>query len=254
MKSIWRFRNILGVACLGAACTASTWANTVPISNTGLTSVGGLQASGGVDGNYTLVAYPVADGTNTSIVAADGAVVYPHGSFPLVSGPWVADTSTAQWITQEDFSQGIFGGIYIYQTTFTLSSPGAVTLTGAWATDNNGVGIFINQSPVSIIAATTFTTVSGHTEANINNPGTCFGCFGALTPFTVSGKGVAGLNTVDFEVFNGLDSEFGNNNPSGLIVDNLSLSATPEPAFYGVLAIGVAGLFAAVRRRGSFGK
>lgn len=229
-------RKLCGVAFLGVACTAATYADLVPISNTGFTVLGTLQTSGGIDGNYTLVAFPTSDGN--TFAGTGTASVYPANTYPLVSGPWVSNTATAQWITETGGNQGQYGGTYIYQTTFDLTSPGTVTLAGEWATDNTGVGIFINQSVASILNNT----------APIQGPPTCFGCFGSLSPLSVTGAGIVGVNTVDFEVFNGLDSQYGPN-PSGLIVDDLSLSETPEPGFYGILGLAIASLFIAVRRR-----
>jgi hypothetical protein len=157
--------------------------------------------------------------------------VVPEGVFPFPY--WWADNtsplSNSKWIganlPPSDVSGGLYSqpqGYYDYQTTFTTSSfPGTKTLTGIWASDNEGIAIFLNGDA---------TNQGGNLPSgSMNFSGPPF------SPFTISGLAANTTYTLGFVVLNDFGQVTGN--PSGFRAE-----FTPEPGFYGVLSLGLAGL------------
>jgi hypothetical protein len=186
------------------------------VCNTGqLVGCTGTVADGLVDPNYVVTQAPLPT------LAGAATVVIPDG-FPL-PGSWIANGADSKWIgpTPNDADSNGAIGNYTYRTTFLLTdlNPATASITGSWATDNNGVDILING------------VSTGQT--------TCFACFGVLTPFSINSGFVIGLNTLDFVLTNG-------GGPTGLRVDDISGTANPlgtsvpEPTSLLLLAIGLA--------------
>jgi hypothetical protein len=224
------------------ACAAflpgAAWAN---ISNTGA----GLGALA-IDPNWVVIQAPVPI-PNTG---APAYVVDPL-YFPLQTGNWWPDTSPlalgssndSKWISADFWTDpnapsgvrqggnpvanaptGVYSqpeGTYEYQMTFT----GATTLEGLWGTDNPGVGVFLDGVQVAQTSG-----LPGDT--GFTGP--------TFTPFTVTAT-TGGTHTLGFMVKNDLQ-DIGN--PTGIRVE-----FTPEPGFYGLLALGLSGLGVFVRRR-----
>ncbi len=207
---------------LGAAVlTASLSSAIVPIST--LKSTGDSVAAGAQDTNYTIVSGPLT-----------GAVDVAHPGFFALNGAWVANTATAKWIAPASIvptNPGAIGtapaGDYVYKTTFDLSGLIASTanITGKWASDNTGLGIYLNGN-----------LVSGTGGGTGNH-------FGAFRNFSVTSGFIDGLNTLEFHVRN---ASGGSGNPTGLIVD-MSGTAQPVPEPATIAALG-AGLLAFRRR------
>ncbi len=118
-------------------------------------------------------------------------------------------------------------GDYEYQTVFNLTGldPSTAVLTGQWATDDPGVNIYINSQP-------TGNTIDD-TPSYISNPTPPY-TYSQWTRFTISSGFVAGVNTLDFVVYNIPNS---GPNPAGLRVE-ISGSADPVPEPASLMLIG----------------
>ena len=132
-------------------------------------------------------------------VNADGAplqgIVHDSTVFPIVAGPWVANSALSKWISPRFDSSGAAGfngdggagaGNYIYRTTFDLTGfdLSTVRITGTWATDNEGLALRVNG------AATGLTNTAQ---------------FPSFTPFSITSANAAlvnGVNTLEFVVQN----------------------------------------------------
>ena len=151
--------------------------------------------NGGLDASRN----PLADGLNDPhyfiVTNADGApisaIVENSTAFPIVAGPWLANTASSKWIGPRLDSAGSAGlvsnnGVYTYRTTFDLTDhdPSTVFIQGRWSTDNLGVGIRVNG-----------------VELGVNNTAQ----FVAWTTFSIGTNQVTfnpGINTIDFDVQN----------------------------------------------------
>ncbi len=163
------------------------------VFSTGVGTAGTVIEDGAEDPHYLFSANP-NDPTVTVPVAHDSLI------FPIVAGPWVANSETSKWISPLLDSVAALAGDYAYTTTFDLSGfdPASAVVLGTWATDNEGTGIHLNGQATGII-----NTVQ----------------FPALTPFTITTGFNPGLNTLEFRV---------NNSAAGytaLRVDNLRVGA-----------------------------
>jgi len=160
-----------------------------------------------IDPHYSLIVNPDS--------ASPDAIVEDSTMFPIVTGPWVANTATSKWIGPRFNTGGAQGldtgnGTYVYRTTFDLTGLDLATIviTGGWATDNGGLNIRVNGVNVGLTSPD----------------------FLALYPFTINTANatfVNGINTLDFVVQNA-DPDAGY---TGLRVTNLrgtaSLPSTP---------------------------
>jgi hypothetical protein len=131
-----------------------------------------------VDPHYQLIVNP--DVASTDAIVEDSTV------FPIVAGPWVANTATSKWIGPELNTSAGAVGLYTYRTIINLTNrdPKSVVILGQWATDNAGRDILVN----------------GVSTGNAQSPG-----FDSYTPFAIYGTNttfVAGTNAVDFIVEN----------------------------------------------------
>jgi hypothetical protein len=139
------------------------------------------------------------------------------GGFPVApAGPYFGDDAISTWIGPNDdaFLDGP-GGLYDYQTTFSLAgySPGTASITGGWSSDNDGVRILLNG-------------------VDTGNPPTSFTQFNAgFAPFNITTGFVPGLNTLDFIVDNG-------GGPTALRVEMSGAATVPEPTACLLLAVG----------------
>jgi hypothetical protein len=207
---------------IGAAVASATLSHAiVPIST--LKSTGDSVTGGQQDTNYTIVSGPIT-----------GDVDVAHPGFFALNGAWVSNTATAKWIAPASTvptTPGAIGtapaGDYVYKTTFDLSGLIASTanITGKWASDNTGLGIYLNGN-----------LVSGTGGGTGNH-------FGAFRNFAISSGFVDGVNTLEFHVRNASGAS---GNPTGLIVD-MSGTAQPVPEPATLAALG-AGLLAFRRR------
>ncbi len=177
------------------------------VFSTGVDPTGAVLADGAVDPHYTLV-------VNATDPNSQEAFVHDSTIFPIVAGPWVANTDRSKWIAPLVNSSTAAGGDYAYRTSFDLTGydPATAVLLGAWATDNTGTDIKLNGVSTGLMNTAQF---------------------GALTPFTLRTGFVAGVNTLEFHL-NNADAAGGY---TGLRVDNLRVGALPFQAAPPALAV-----------------
>jgi len=200
------------VLCFLACAYSADGAVISTLFNTGVGSTGSPLANATIgDPHYSLVSVP---GGTTSI-----RVVTSANGFPV--GPWIGDDSVSAWIGPNNDSQADGPiGHYDYRTTFDLTgfAPSTASITGLWATDNEGINILIN----GVSTGNTIGAAQGFTS---------------FTPFSITGGFVSGINTLDFIVNNDAG-------PTGLRVEmqGMALTVVPEPATATLLLISAVGL------------
>jgi len=203
--------------------------------------------SGLVDG---APAPPPGGGLPTGLTTYFDPVVV-GGGFPIP--PWLANTAASSWIgptknggagttalpdpnTGWSRTDSSPQGYFYYDKSFTVSSTGAHLVGGLWATDNNGISIYLN----------------GHNEGNVTSGTTGFINFNS---FSVNPADfVLGTNHIDFVVFNeNFDSlGHGHSSPTGLRVEGSVV--VPEPSTMAVAALGAIGFISyGLRRRKAMG-
>lgn len=208
-QAVW-----LSLGCL--LCLWVALAQAAPITtlyNTGVDASHTVLVDGTIgDPHYALTSVP---GGTTALRISTSA-----SGFPIP--PWVADNLSSRWIGPNNSSNmiGPAGG-YFYETTFSLAgfNPSTASVTGNWSSDNAGVNIFINGTPLGVTT----------------NPG----AFTNFHPFTVNSGFVGGLNTLAFAVNNGNGPPGGN--PTGLRVEmtgTATATAVPEPDSLLLLLLG----------------
>ncbi len=156
--------------------------------NTGVSSNCALLPDGGADPHYLLLVNPDGD----SLIPA---IVEDSNAFPIVTGPWIANSGTSKWVgprfntlaaAGQAFDGGAGPGTYVYHTTFDLTgfTLSSVRISGKWTSDNGGVAIKVNDVATGIVGAGNFPSLENFMLTSAN------------TTF------VAGVNTIDFYVSN----------------------------------------------------
>ncbi len=154
------------------SCCCNTFTN---VWNSGMDGTN-LLALGVPDPNYQLVSAPPG--------ACNGPVqVLDPTSLPV--GPWVANSSTSQWIGAGP-TANCQEGVYHYRLCFYLPCAESASIVGQWAADDNGA-IHLNGVP------------TGNTIPSLqfpNLPG--YGWF----PVSITNGFICGTNCLDFYVTN----------------------------------------------------
>lgn len=184
-----RVSNVAGVTNTAAA-TVTVLERVPGLFGTGVDATGAVLDDAAEDPHYFITTN--ADGDPRPAVVHDSTI------FPIVTGPWVANTAVSKWVAPRANTVEAAGGDYVYRTTFDLTgfAPTGIVLLGSWATDNLGNDIRLNGASLGLQ-----NTVQ----------------FGALTPFVITNGFVAGTNVLEF-VLNNADPVAGY---TGLRVENL---------------------------------
>lgn len=213
IRAKWSFAAaILAIAMLAPPAGA------VPLVlfNTGVATPGVLAPDGSVDTHYSITASPA--GPASAFVVPD------------IPSAWIDNGPNSKWIAPVGGNDDAAAGNYTYRTTFTIPAgfdPATAVITGQWSTDNNGTDILINGTSTS--ATTPFTA------------------FTSFFSFSISSGFVAGLNTLDFTLFN-------QSGPSGLrvelsgSVEPLQGEPVPEPGSFALVGLSICSV-ALLRRR-----
>jgi hypothetical protein len=149
------------------------------VFSTGVDATGVVLDDGMVDPHYSF-------STNATDSAVSEAVVHDSTIFPIVTGPWLANSAASKWIGPKLNTVDALGGDYAYKVSFDLTGfdPATAVVLGGWATDNGGTDIRLNGTSLGLL----------------NNAQ-----FSVLTPFELGSGFVAGKNTIEFLVNNTAD-------------------------------------------------
>jgi hypothetical protein len=197
------WRTVLcGFALLAAlaAAPAPTQAGIITgLFNTGVDDQGNPLPDFATDPHYTITSSPIGADSVLARSSANG--------FPVP--PWVGDDSASKWIIPANTDADGDGpvGIYIYQTTFTVTGdPSTVAITGRYSSDNELINVLVNG---------VFTGIHNGTVGNDQGQYRFWWNLG-----TIAGLFQTGTNTIDFFV----------NNDGGPTGFRAELSAVPEPS------------------------
>ncbi len=157
--------------------------------NTGVSSSGSVLPDGTlVDPHYSLISVPSGPPPPLAVATATGGPpITPNIPY------WLGDDSQSAWIGPAQYAAAPSPlqlpsqlGDYDFQTTFTLSSAGAVSISGQWSAAGLGYDILLDGQSTG--AFTLPGTVPYPTDCQY------------WTPFAITGTGVLGTNTLDFLV------------------------------------------------------
>jgi len=193
----------LQLAILAAALAGAVSASATLVYNTG------VGTSGSADTHWQITATTVG-------VGLPGVPFNPIITDNTIPGSWLANSADSKWISPVSINglspnSGNSIGYYTYEQSFYVdASLVGATLSGRWSSDNAGwAGISLNGGG----------WVDGNTDLY---------AFETWHPFT-AGTLVAGLNTIDFQLWDGYTPPGGDNGPGGYTGLRVEFNAVPEP-------------------------
>lgn len=214
-----RIRYIVTMFVFIAMVTVTTEAVLITdLYNTGVDATGNVLSDYGIDTHYSITS---PTGYIATAVPVDG--------YPIGTPWWVANSSQSRWIgpasPSNSNSYGPDGGLMTFSTSFSIANEAdlsSVQVSGLIAADDTVSDVLLN--------GTSF--------------GSIFSGFTTLQPFSLTSGFRAGTNTLDFVVQN--STGFGNANPTGLRIEDLSGSydlttPIPVPSSLILLSLGLSG-------------
>jgi hypothetical protein len=275
---------LLGAVLLGTTASADAGARVsfrnVPMGlyGTGLDAQGSPRDAGSVDPHYALIQRPAGCGGVSCQESAEpwdlfGPAVWvvlgPDGTFPLIPGVWsTPNDPNSQWIgpradqTSPTIGGGVFPSVevfasadspYVYRQLFNLTALGLEAATAQvillWASDGDSGAS--ESSHIRLCTVESAGSPPCPPEAMVPNSANA-GPASELTPVVIpqgeaGPRFAAGLQALDFFVYNPPASGGEAANPSGLRVDVLIAEAAPEPAATAI-ALAAAMALIALRR------
>ncbi len=230
--------------------------------NTGVDNSGAVLAAGTADSHYsvtTIVATypggtPLILSGSAPFAAGAGGVIPQYGAPTGATGSWIpqqlnpSTPAISSWLTPlanqsqslDPITNGNGDGIYVYQTSFNLSSNySTATLSGQWAADNYGA-LYLNGKLISTIV----------NPRTVSQPdGVAYNDWTSFAAVSGSSYFHSGSNVLDFYVGN-IAQDSGN--PTGLRAEfTSSIAAVPEPDTYAMLLAGLGLMGFMVRRKKS---
>jgi len=205
-------------------------ADNFTIFNTGVDDTATVLAPGSIDPHWSIVSGADVTGTNAYTVTEVPSAWYASPTGATSTASWIApnpDQSTVDSLSNP-FST------YDYQTTFDLTGfdPTTASITGVFSTDNNLTDVLINGISTGITSD--------------------FSGFGSVNPFSITSGFQSGVNTLDFILVNGDDSD-NPAGPTGLIVDSAVGTAqplaAPEPGVISLVLFSIFTLAIMFRRK-----
>ncbi len=143
--------------------------------DTGVGDDGVLIWDGSPDPHYQLV-------TNPDDPAVTEPIIQDSTLFPIVAGPWIANSAASVWIGPRFETSAAAGGDYVYEIDVDLTGfdPTTAFVAGKWATDNEA-DILLNGA-----------STGAHNTGN----------FDTLSSFRVDSGFLTGVNKLQFKVNN----------------------------------------------------
>jgi len=190
---------VIGHSLLSAVNSQAVTISVPGLFNTGVNNSGVVHPQQSLEQHYSMSG------------AASIAYIVPPVYAPNMGWEWLPARPNSTTNTASPDPVGVYH--YTIQFDLTGYNLAAVRISGSWMTDNSGM-LFLN----------------GLSTGFMTDPES----YKHLAAFDLTSGFVAGMNTLEFRVFN----EFVGPNPSGLCVADLSATLVPEPSTV-VLAMGL---------------
>jgi hypothetical protein len=164
------------------------------IYNTGLSDARQTLNDGDQDPHYQLV-------VNANDPSATATFLEDSTVFPIVAGPWLANSAKSKWIAPMVETSTASTGDYSYQLLLDLTGydPTTAFIAGSWASDDGG-SIFLNGADTGFKSAG----------------------FGGYSEFNITNGFISGTNRLEFRISNGAIGY------TGLRVENLRGTASNQ--------------------------